>query len=100
MLCDIGEALEASKHENEVFVIGGAAIYAQAFALNGNHTVTRMYLTYVRAPMLEEGTPGARRVHFPTWDSNQWKERQQTSWEYRHTKDCYETLYRILERTR
>jgi dihydrofolate reductase len=58
----LGEALAQSKDSDEVFVIGGAEIYAQALPLAG-----RLYLTYVEGEF--EGD-----ARFPAFDAAEWVE--------------------------
>lgn len=54
-------ALFAQRREEELFVIGGAQIYAQALPL-----ADRLYLTRVEHPY--EGD-----THFPAWDEAAWR---------------------------
>jgi dihydrofolate reductase len=58
------KALEVARenHEPEVFIIGGAEIYHQGFAL-----ANRLYLTEIDADI--EGD-----TFFPTFNKNEWKE--------------------------
>ena len=55
------EALEACGGDAEVFVIGGASVYAEAFQL-----ARRLYLTHIHA------TPAQADTFFPTCDLNDW----------------------------
>ena len=56
------EALAMTAHEPEVFVIGGAQLYAQALPL-----ATRLYLTEVHATV-------AGDTHFPALERSAWQE--------------------------
>lgn len=75
--CLVAHSLEdaislASKQEqDEIFIIGGAQIYAQALPLT-----TRMYLTQVH-------TDAAGDVFFPEFDNNDWTE----TWREHHQAD-------------
>lgn len=55
-------AYARQQHENELFVIGGGKIYAQALPI-----ADRMYLTFVQ-------TQAGCDVFFPPFDRNQWVE--------------------------
>ncbi len=57
----LAEAIELFPTQEEVFIIGGGEIYAQAMPL-----ADRFYLTEVDAPY--EGD-----THFPSWDPSQWR---------------------------
>lgn len=58
----LAEALRLAGGEEEVFVVGGGQVYAEALPL-----ATRMVLTHVPA-----SPPGD--AHFPEWDPAQWRE--------------------------
>lgn len=58
----VEEALEAAAGDNEVFVIGGGQIYAQALA-----RADRLYLTLVHADIGGD-------VFFPRFDADDWRE--------------------------
>ena len=55
-------ALDATRHEAEVMIVGGAALYAAALPL-----CTRLYITEVDVEM--DGD-----VHFPSFARTQWRE--------------------------
>lgn len=57
----LSEALAACAGDAEVFVIGGASVYAEAFPL-----AQRLYLTHIHA------TPDQADTFFPTCDLNDW----------------------------
>ncbi len=57
----LAEALEACGDDAEVFVIGGASVYAEAFQL-----ARRLYLTHIHA------TPTQADTFFPACDLNDW----------------------------
>ena len=57
----LGEALALFPGDDEVFVIGGAQIYAQALPLADRFYLTRVFRAY-------EGD-----THFPEWDEAQWR---------------------------
>lgn len=50
------------EQKGEVFILGGAQIYAQSFAV-----VDRMYISHVKASFPEA------HVHFPSFDDSAWK---------------------------
>jgi dihydrofolate reductase len=64
----IDDALRLAKHDDEVFFIGGASIYAQAIPL-----VSRMYLTEVRH------APKDADTFFPEFDRGEWSETSRES---------------------
>ena len=55
------EAVALFPAEEEVFVIGGAQIYAQALPLAGRFYLTRVFHAY-------EGD-----THFPAWNDAEWR---------------------------
>ena len=57
----LGEAVALFPGDDEVFVIGGAQIYAQALPLADRFYLTRVFRAY-------EGD-----THFPEWDEAQWR---------------------------
>ncbi len=57
----LGEAIEATRDEQEVFIIGGAEIYAQALPL-----AQRLYITHLEAQY-------AGDTSFPEWSSDEWE---------------------------
>ena len=67
----LGEALELTQNEDEVFVIGGARVFAEALSI-----ATRLYLTRVHADI--EGD-----VFFPAIEANAW----QLTLDQRHEAD-------------
>lgn len=66
------QALEACRHDAEVYIIGGESVYAAALPL-----ANRLCLTHIHA------TPEAADTYFPTFDSEQWKE----TWREDHEPD-------------
>jgi dihydrofolate reductase len=56
------EALEGARNDQEIFIIGGAEIYRQAF-----DRADRLYLTLVHANI-------AGDTYFPAFDPDQWHE--------------------------
>ena len=56
------EALERARTDPEIFIIGGADLYRQAFA-----HADRIYLTLVHANIIGD-------TYFPEFDSDQWDE--------------------------
>jgi dihydrofolate reductase len=63
----LADALELAAGDDEVFVIGGAEIFALALSCRGAARVERMYVTWVEADV--EGD-----VTFPQVDWGQWRE--------------------------
>ena len=61
MVHSLEEAVALFPDDEEVFVIGGAQVYAEALPLAG-----RFYLTRVRHPY--EGD-----TRFPAWDESEWR---------------------------
>ncbi len=59
----LDETLEHCKDENEVFIIGGATLYTEAFPI-----ADRICLTYV------DNTPAEADTFFPAFDCSAWKE--------------------------
>ncbi len=58
------EAIRAAGEAEEIMIVGGANLYAQALPRAG-----RMYLTFVEAEI-------AGDAYFPTFDAAQWQERE------------------------
>jgi dihydrofolate reductase len=82
---DLNEALERCKGEQEVFVIGGAAVFREALP-----RVTRLYLTRVHADI--EGD-----VHFPEVNLEAWERLEQVSLPA-DEKNNYPTTYEVYVR--
>ncbi len=59
----LDEALAKCKNDAEVFIIGGASLYAEALPI-----ANRLCLTYV------DDTPAEADTFFPTFDTTTWKE--------------------------
>jgi dihydrofolate reductase len=79
--------LARSRGESEVFVCGGAEIYAQALP-----RADRFYLTVVHAVVEAD-------VFFPEWEGMGWVERQSSDHEA-DEKNQYATTFRVLEAKR
>ena len=62
VLADLGTALERAEDADEVMIVGGAQIYAQALPLTG-----RMHLTLVDAVFSGD-------TWFPDYDEREWRE--------------------------
>ena len=85
---DLQGALQiAGKASNEVFVIGGAQIYALALP-----SADRLYITLVEANI-----PGDS--FFPEWDSQQW-ELVEESCHPADSKNAFATRFQIFDRRR
>lgn len=71
----LDEALAHARHheKEEIFILGGGQIYAQALA---RLPLTRLYLTHVH------GRPEGD-TYFPAWDQSQWRE----TWREAHAAD-------------
>jgi len=78
-------ALAEDRGETEVFVCGGAAIYAQA--LNAAH---RIYLTQVHANVDAD-------TFFPEFDASIWRETEK-SFQQADEKNQYALTFKVLER--
>lgn len=81
----LARALEATRDEVEVMIVGGAALYAEALPL-----CTRLYLTEVDAEV--DGD-----VHFPPFVRSEWREVS----EEHHTADAKHAFaysFRVLDR--
>ncbi len=59
---NLSEALSACKDDEEIFIIGGASVYSEAYPLAG-----RLYLTHI------EATPQEADVFFPDFNKNEWE---------------------------
>jgi dihydrofolate reductase len=83
----LAEALAMAADEPEVFVIGGAQLYAQALPL-----ATRLYLTEVHATV-------AGDTHFPALERSEWQEtgRERHGADERH---AHAFSFVVLERKR
>lgn len=79
------EALEVSKKDNEVFVIGGAEIFKDAIPI-----ADKIYLT--RIHHLFEGD-----TFFPELDENVWEEKERTDFQA-DEKNLYAYSFCVLER--
>ncbi len=55
------EAIEATRSEEEVFIIGGAQIYASAM-----EKADRLYITHIEADYQGD-------THFPEWSAEDWR---------------------------
>ncbi len=83
----LDEALRIAEHDAEVFVIGGAEIYRQAW-----DRIDRLYLTRVHAEVDGDTT-------FKEFDLTDWRLREKT----RHAADAknqYEHSFQVYERNR
>lgn len=80
-------ALAESRGESEVFVIGGAEIYAQTLA-----QADRLYLTLVEAEV-------AADTFFPAFDENDWQEVERSS-HLADEKNQYAFTFVTLNRNR
>jgi len=80
-------ALAQSRGEIEAFVIGGAAIYAQALGI-----ADRIYLTKVHAEVDAD-------TFFPEFDRSAWTEREST-FQPADDKNQHACTFRLLERKR
>lgn len=70
------EALELCKHEQEVFICGGAQIYSQSLDI-----ATTMYITHVHNNFNAD-------TFFPKWDENIWLQHSQED-HYADDKHAY-----------
>jgi dihydrofolate reductase len=78
-------ALAQSRGEREVFICGGAEIYAQALNL-----ADRLYLTFVEAEVAADS-------FFPEWEARAWSERQAEHHEA-DEKNQYPFTFKLLVR--
>lgn len=62
VFASLAEALKACRADEQVFIMGGASVYAEAFPL-----ANRLALTHI------EATPKEADVFFPTFNENEWK---------------------------
>ena len=85
----LDEALRHCAQDNEVFVMGGASVYRQAFALAG-----KLYITKV------EDTPEQADVFFPEIEEKDWEEKssdaRQPDEKHRYTYTFKEYVRREL----
>jgi dihydrofolate reductase len=79
-------ALARERGETEVFVCGGAEIYARALG-----AANRMYLTQVHANVDAD-------TFFPEFDASIWREAEK-SFQQADEKNQYPLTFKILERT-
>ncbi|MBQ2341968.1 MAG: dihydrofolate reductase, partial [Bacteroidaceae bacterium] len=79
-------ALKACSADEEVFIIGGSSVYAEAFPL-----ADRLCLTEVL------DTPAEADAFFPAYNSNEWKV---TSLEFHGYDDRHAQAYRFVDYTR
>lgn len=83
---DLHDALRiAGNASNEVFVIGGAQIYALALPF-----ADRLYITLVEADIGGD-------TYFPDWNSQQWQLVEET-WHPADAKNAYATRFQIFDR--
>jgi dihydrofolate reductase len=80
----IAEAIAAADTQGEIFLIGGATLYAEALPL-----ADRLYLTEIDADF--EGD-----AWFPEWPANQFVETKRN----RHTSDAFSYSFVLYERRR
>ncbi len=75
----LDEALAECKNDAEVFIIGGASLYAEALPI-----ADRLCLTYV------DDTPAEADTFFPSFDTTEWKEtfREDHDTDEKHAQ-CY-----------
>jgi len=85
VFASLEEALEALKHEEEVFVVGGARVYRDALPF-----ADRLYRTRVHADI--EGD-----THFPTLDDGDWKLISEDHYEAGE-KDEYASTFEVWHR--
>lgn len=78
-------ALAEARKETEVFIIGGAELYAQTIS-----RVDRFYLTQVHAEVVAD-------TFFPAFDVTAWRERETTHHEA-DEKNQYACTFKVLER--
>ena len=79
----LDEALQACAADDEVFVIGGASIYRQAYPL-----AQRLYLTEV------DDVPAAADVFFPDMEGNEW---EQVACESHEKDERHAFAYRFVD---
>lgn len=73
LICNsLEEALEVSKGDNEIFIIGGATIYAEAL---DKKLVDKMYITELKEAYEAD-------VFFPKYKKGEWKIVSETKWFY------------------
>jgi dihydrofolate reductase len=89
--CDVAHSVEDAirlareRGESEVFICGGAQIYAQSIEI-----ADRMYLTFVDADV-------AADTFFPAVDEREWSERE-SSYQPADEKNQYPFTFRLLVR--
>ena len=89
--CDVAHSVEGAtrlareRGESEVFICGGAEIYAQTIEI-----VDRMYLTFVDAEV-------AADTFFPEFDEREWNERE-SSYQPADERNQYPFIFKTLVR--
>jgi dihydrofolate reductase len=85
----VEEAIDLARErgETEVFVCGGAEIYAQTLGL-----ADRLYLTFVE-------TEAGADTFFPEWDESEWEVRE-SAYHSADEKNQYPFLFKLLYRER
>jgi dihydrofolate reductase len=78
-------ALAEARGETEVFICGGAEIYAQALP-----HADRLYLTEVDAEV-------AADAYFPAFNADEWREGSSETW-LADEKNQYSSTFRVLQR--
>jgi dihydrofolate reductase len=85
VVASLESALAAATGTDEIFVIGGAELYAQTIA-----SVQRMYLTYVHARVTGD-------TFFPAFDALEWRELSRVRYEV-DDRHAYAYSFVTLER--
>jgi len=80
------KALEACSPEEEIYIIGGSSVYAEAFPL-----ADRLYLTEVM------DTPKEADVFFPLYNNDEW---EVISQEFHEPDERHAQTYRFVEYSR
>src|SRR5262245_8209875 len=89
--CDVAHSVEAAikleceRGESEVFICGGAEIYAQTIG-----GADRMYLTLVDAEVVAD-------TFFPEFDEREWRE-QESSYQPADEKNQYPFTFKLVKR--
>lgn len=81
------KAFELAKNSDEVFIIGGASVYAQ-----GLNYADRLYITEVQ-------TDAEGDIYFPQFDKNQWKEIKREK-RQKDAENIYDLDFVIYEKVR
>lgn len=82
---DLADAIKAAENADEIMIIGGGKLYAEAMSI-----VDRMYLTFI-------GLNTQGDTFFPKWNENDWREVSREV----HQKDAlnpYDYAFVVLER--